>query len=155
MSVKALLQSEKDAVKDYGKDILAAKDSHTADVLRHIQNEERHHAEELSGLESSEGNKMEEEKKLPHAGHGYTRTTIEHHDDGSHTICHEHEDGHSHVKYAVEDNDAMHDGVEEHLGEPNDGEEAEDHDHPSHSELLSEIEDLVHQMAHEEHEEGE
>ena len=97
---------------------------------------------------------MAEEKKLPHAGHGYTRTVIEHHDDGSHTLEHTHEDG-LHKKYAVGDIDSMHDGLEDHLGEPNDGEEAEDHGHPSHSELLQEIEDLIHKIAKEEKKEGE
>jgi hypothetical protein len=66
---------------------------------------------------------MAKEKKRPHAGHGYKHTHIEHHDDGSHTIHHEHEDGKSHKRYAVADLDAVHDGLEDHLGEPNAGED--------------------------------
>jgi hypothetical protein len=97
---------------------------------------------------------MDAEKKAPHAGHGYTRTIIEHHDDGSSTIEHHHEDG-SHKKYAVTDLDCVHDGLEDHLGEPNDGEEAEDHEHPAHSELLKEIEELIHNVEMEEKAEGE
>jgi hypothetical protein len=62
-------------------------------------------------------------KKKPHAGHGYHRTIIEHHGDLSHTVRHEHEDGKSHKSYAVADLDAVHDGLEDHLGEPNAGED--------------------------------
>lgn len=99
---------------------------------------------------------MDLEKKMPHAGHGFKFTNFELHHDGSITVHHEHEDGpHKDVKYAVPDLDSAHDGMEEHLGCPNDGEEAEDHDHPSHSELLEEIEELVHKMIEEEKAEGE
>jgi predicted secreted protein len=99
---------------------------------------------------------MESENKTLHAGHGYKSTHIELHEDGSATIHHVHEHGpHKDKKYAVADLDHVHDGLEEHLGMPNDGEEAEDHDHPSHSELLEEIEELVQKMIKEEKAEGE
>jgi hypothetical protein len=62
-------------------------------------------------------------KKKPHAGHGYLRTIIDHHGDLSHTVRHEHEDGKSHKSYAVADLDAVHDGLEDHLGEANGGED--------------------------------
>jgi hypothetical protein len=63
------------------------------------------------------------EKKKKHAGHGYKRTTIEHHDDGSHTTHHEHEDGpHMDKKYASEDHDGMIDGLMDHTSAPNPGE---------------------------------
>jgi hypothetical protein len=87
--------------------------------------------------------------------HKYHTTTIDHHDDGSHTIHHEHHNPEEDCKYAVEDLDSMHDGLEHHLGEPNDGEEVEDHSHISHSEFLEEIEHLVHMMAEAEKKEGE
>jgi len=51
--------------------------------------------------------------RIPHAGHGYHRTTVTHHDDGSATIKHEHEDGKSHKEYAVGDLDGVHDGLED------------------------------------------
>ncbi len=54
--------------------------------------------------------------------HKYAHTHIVHHDDGSHTVHHEHEDGKSHKDYAVNDHDAMLDGLMQHTGEPNDGE---------------------------------
>jgi hypothetical protein len=99
---------------------------------------------------------MESEKKAPHAGHGFKHTHVELHNDGSATVHHVHEDGpHKDKKYAVADLDCLHDGMEDHLGEPNDGEEVEDHDHPSHSEFLQEIEDMVHKMVNAEKAEGE
>ena len=154
---KELLADERQAVKDYAEGISSAKsrgDVQAVKTLKHIQNEERGHANELSNL--IQGKKMDTEKKVPHAGHGFTRTVIEHHDDGSHTLEHAHEDGpHKDLKYAVADLDSMHDGLEDHLGEPNDGEEAEDSKHPSHSELLEEIEELIKKLAKEEKAEGE
>jgi hypothetical protein len=99
---------------------------------------------------------MDSEKKMPHAGHGFKETHIDLHDDGSATIHHMHEsDPAKDKKYAVGDLDSIHDGLEEHLGCPNDGEEAEDHNHPSHSEFLQEIEDAVHKMVKAEKAEGE
>lgn len=68
---------------------------------------------------------MEKEKevtKKKHAGHGFKHTHIEHHDDGSHTVRHEHEDGISHKSYAAADLDGVHDGLEDHIGAPNPGE---------------------------------
>jgi hypothetical protein len=50
--------------------------------------------------------------------HKFLHTTIEHHDDGSATVHHEHEDGKSHVRHAVADLDAIHDSLEEHLRDP-------------------------------------
>lgn len=61
---------------------------------------------------------MAEEKKKPHAGHGYIWTDIDHHEDGSATVHHEHEDGKSHKTYAVSDLDGVHDGLEDHLRDP-------------------------------------
>jgi hypothetical protein len=65
---------------------------------------------------------MAEEKKRKHAGHGYKHTHITHHDDGSHSIHHEHEDG-KHKDYAVADHDAMMDGMMDHTSQPNPGEQ--------------------------------
>ena len=62
--------------------------------------------------------------------HKFTHTDIEHHDDGSATIHHTHEDGKSHKHHAVADLDGVHDSLEDHLGSPNPGEaEAEAGDH--------------------------
>lgn len=69
--------------------------------------------------------KMAEEMKK-HAGHGYRRTMIEHHDDGSHTMEHEGADGQPNKKYAVSCLDCVHDGLEDHLGEANDGEDRDE-----------------------------
>lgn len=66
--------------------------------------------------------KKEAPKKRAHAGHGYKSTHIDHHDDGSHTVRHEHEDGVSHKSYAKADLDQLHDGMQDNLGEPNPGE---------------------------------
>ena len=52
-----------------------------------------------------------------HAGHGHTSTTITHHADGSATVKHQHEDG-DHKEYAVADLDGVHDGLEDHLRNP-------------------------------------
>lgn len=55
--------------------------------------------------------------------HPYSNTHIEHHKDGSHTVHHVHEhDSKKDVKHAVADLDGAHDSMEEHLGEPNEGE---------------------------------
>ena len=64
---------------------------------------------------------MAEEKKKKHAGHGHKSTHIEHHGDKSHTVRHTHEDG-TEKSYAAADLDGVHDGLEEHMGEPNAGE---------------------------------
>lgn len=67
--------------------------------------------------------KKETPKKRPHAGHGYTDTHIRHHADGSHTMKHMHEDGTSHKEYAVAGLDNVHDGLQDNLGQPNEGEQ--------------------------------
>jgi len=54
--------------------------------------------------------------------HKYKHTHIIHHDDGSHTVHHEHEDGKSHMDYAVDNHDGMMDGLMQHTSEPNEGE---------------------------------
>ena len=57
--------------------------------------------------------------------HKFLRTSIEHHNDGSATIHHEHQDGEGHhVKHAVADLDALHDSLEEHLRDPEEIEKA-------------------------------
>lgn len=91
---------------------------------------------------------MEPETPM-HAGHGFTHTTIEHHDDGSHTITHHSADGPDKT-YARHGIDDLHDGLEENVGSPNDGEECEDHEHESHAEILKEIEALVKQLTKDE-----
>jgi hypothetical protein len=55
--------------------------------------------------------------------HKFHHTHIEHHEDGSATIHHQHEAGPEHdVKHAVPDLDGVHDSIEQHLGQPNEGE---------------------------------
>ena len=54
--------------------------------------------------------------------HPYKHSHISHHADGSATVKHEHEDGVSHSEHAVENLDGVHDSLESHLGEPNEGE---------------------------------
>jgi hypothetical protein len=71
----------------------------------------------LSG--GGEKKKGPEKKKTKHK-----ETRIEHHPDGSHTVRHiPVSDGTSppgpEVSYAAKDLDGVHDGLEEHLGEPN------------------------------------
>lgn len=56
----------------------------------------------------------------------HRHTHIESHDDGSHTVRHTPADGGPEVSYAAQDLDAVHDGIEQHLGQPNDGEMAEE-----------------------------
>lgn len=57
--------------------------------------------------------------------HQFSHTHIEHHKDGSHTVHHQHESGDAKkdIKHAVPDLDGAHDSMEEHLGQPNAGEE--------------------------------
>ena len=55
--------------------------------------------------------------------HKFTHTHIEHHNDGSHTVHHVHQDGpHKDVKGAVADHDGMMDHMMDHTGMPNAGE---------------------------------
>lgn len=57
-------------------------------------------------------------KHLPqHAKHGFHKTEIEHHSDGSHTIHHYHIEPEKSVHHAVPDHDAMMDSMQQHLGE--------------------------------------
>ena len=56
--------------------------------------------------------------------HKYLSTEIEHHDDGSATIHHEHEDGKSHSRHSVADLDGIHDSLEDHLRDPEEIEDA-------------------------------
>lgn len=52
----------------------------------------------------------------------HKHTHIEHHENGSHTVRHTPAEGGPDVSYAAPDMDAVHDGLEEHVGEPNAGE---------------------------------
>jgi len=55
--------------------------------------------------------------------HKFHTTKIEHHKDGSATVHHMHEDGEKHdVRHGVTDLDAVHDSMQDHLGQPNEGE---------------------------------
>lgn len=56
----------------------------------------------------------------------HKHTHIEHHDDGSHTVRHTPEGGGPEVSYAAPDLDAVHDGMEEHVGDPNAAQAAPD-----------------------------
>ena len=58
--------------------------------------------------------------KAPKAKAKHKHTHIEHHDDGSHTVRHS-GDGNE-TSYAAPDLDAVHDGLEQHIGDPNGGE---------------------------------
>jgi len=61
--------------------------------------------------------------KKKHAGHGFHRTSVEHHKDKSHTVHHQHESGAAHdVKHAVANLDGVHHSMEDNLGQPNPGE---------------------------------
>lgn len=59
-----------------------------------------------------------------------TETRVKHHKNGSHTIEHSFAPSASGeltpepITYAAQDLDGVHDGLEEHVGEPNEGEEA-------------------------------
>lgn len=56
--------------------------------------------------------------------HKFSRTVIDHHDDGSSTTTHEHESGDPklHKRYSRADHDSMIDGLMEHTGDMNEGE---------------------------------
>jgi hypothetical protein len=57
--------------------------------------------------------------------HKFSETRIKHHGDGTHTVHHVHEDdAKKDLHHAVPDLDAVHDKLEENIGEPNDGEAA-------------------------------
>jgi hypothetical protein len=78
---------------------------------------------------SGGGEKKKGPEKKGKGKHGFGETRIKHHKNGSHTVTHTPEsDGTSppgpETSYAVKDMDELHDGLEEHLGEPNADEEA-------------------------------
>jgi hypothetical protein len=79
--------------------------------------------------------------------HKFLNTHIEHHDDGSATVHHEHEDGKSHVKHAVADLDAVHDSLEEHLRDPHEIEKEVDERGVDHEKLEELLEPGVHDKA--------
>lgn len=55
--------------------------------------------------------------------HKFTHTHVEHHNDGSHTVHHVHEEGpHKDVKSAAANHDAMIDHIMDHTSAPNAGE---------------------------------
>lgn len=59
--------------------------------------------------------------------HKFSHMHVENHKDGTHTVHHVHEDGEKHdVKHAVSNLDHLHDSIQKHLGQPNDGESAAD-----------------------------
>lgn len=62
--------------------------------------------------------KKEEKKKTR-----YRHTHIEHHSDGSHTVRHVPTEGGEEMSYSKPDLDGVHDGLEEHVGDANEGEE--------------------------------
>jgi len=67
--------------------------------------------------------KKEHKKKSSKKGHKFRHTHIEHHDDGSATVHHQHEEGPEHdVKHAAANLDGVHDSMEDNLGQPNPGE---------------------------------
>ena len=71
-----------------------------------------------SPLEQLLGGKKEPEKKKAK----HKKTVVTHHGNGSHTVQHS-PDSPEEVSYAAADLDALHDGMEEHLGSPNHDEE--------------------------------
>ena len=81
--------------------------------------------------------------KHEHAGHGFTHTHVDLHDDGSATIHHTHADGPMHdIHHAVADLDGVHDSMQEHLNpEYKDEESAEEHIHPGIHEAVQKLMD--------------
>ena len=82
-------------------------------------------------MKHAEGAISKDEKHHGKPKHGMKHTHIEHHGDGSHTVRHtphaeQDANGMSKqpedISYAAPDMDALQDGMEKHLGEPNDGE---------------------------------
>jgi hypothetical protein len=70
------------------------------------------------------GGKKEPEKPKEKGKPKHKNTHVEHLDDGSHVTTHIPRDGSPEVKYSSRDLDGVHDGLEEHLGEANQDEEA-------------------------------
>jgi len=62
--------------------------------------------------ESKDSGKSSKKKKMKH-------THIEHHNDGSHTVRHTPMGGGEEMSYSKPDLDGVHDGLEEHVGDPN------------------------------------
>lgn len=58
--------------------------------------------------------------------HHFSHTHIEHFKDGSASVHHVHESGDPKmdVKHAVADTDGIHDSIEDHLAQPNEGDQA-------------------------------
>lgn len=90
-------------------------------------------SEKITPVEILGGGKHD--KKSKKKKRRYRRTEIDHHDNGSHTVRHipHAEDGPDQtgklggdMTYAVKDMDELHDGMEEHLGDPNVEEEKAD-----------------------------
>jgi len=59
----------------------------------------------------------------------HTHTTVHHHEDGSHTMDRHHKDGSVHSS-AHHDLDGVHDALQDHLGEPNEGEGNDEKNEP-------------------------
>jgi hypothetical protein len=82
-------------------------------------------AEKLLGgkkKESSKEDSKSEKKESKKKKHQFKRTIIDHHTDGSHTMTHEHEsDPTKNITGAKADLDGVHDGLEENIGEPEEG----------------------------------
>lgn len=74
--------------------------------------------------------------------HKFVSTEIEHHDDGSATVHHMHEDPTKCVRHAVADLDAIHDSLEDYLREHEEHEEEEERE--------EKLEEEVHPGIHEE-----
>lgn len=100
------------------------------DQVKNMKLDALKNAGEEDAAEKKDKAPKKESKKESHRPAGrarHARTIVEHHDNGSHTvehIAHPNEDGTpgQNVKYSVESMDGVHDGLEEHVGEPNPGE---------------------------------
>jgi hypothetical protein len=76
-----------------------------------------------------------------HPKHGFTRTSITHHDDGSATVEHEHHTGKK-VTHAVANLDGVHNSMEDHLRHPANEEKLEEEIHPGiHDEVAEKVEE--------------
>jgi hypothetical protein len=83
----------------------------------------------VSGILSKEGDDMEKaaskkpsskkDDKKSGTKKKHKHTHIEHHDNGTHTVRHTPEGGGPETSYAAKDLDEVHDGLEEHVGDPN------------------------------------
>jgi hypothetical protein len=79
------------------------------------------------GAEAGKPKAAASDKKAPEAGskRKHKHTHIEHHENGTHTVRHTPVGGGEDTSYAAQDLDAVHDGLEHHVGEANGGEGAE------------------------------